>query len=548
VLQKNKMSHLDALKNYRQLGSDLKAGVKGTFNLARALPQFFRERITVQQAEEEIKRMLASREERFLELARSRIYAYPESPYLRLLKIAGCEFADLQAQVNRDGLEKTLERLATQGVYLTSDEFKGKKAVARGRESFHVSPKDFQRRDSPPGYAAQSSGTSNHPVRSLRSLDWLAIRAFGTGLFFSAHNLFSYSHALYDAILPGSAAVNHLLINAKLGKSTERWFARRVPATGWLARSHHYLNTYLIVGMGKLYGPGVPRPEFIDPEDTQRIVHWISEQRRAGRACCVNTVPSSAARIARMAWKMGASLEGTVFDISGEPFTEAKEKTIKQVGAFVTSRYAYGGGIPAGYGCASPVEKDEVHVNQYILAMIPHPRPLNDHDRKIQPLLLTTLHLAAPTLLLNVENGDYATFLRRDCGCALGKVGFSLHLHHIRSYEKFTSEGMNYFYGDLYEFFEKALPSEFGGGLGDYQLVEEEDDNGQTRLTLVVHPEVGAVDETKILLRLQERLSQGSSANRFQAKIWQDAGTLRVKRGVPHASARGKILPLHISR
>jgi hypothetical protein len=519
-----------------------------TYRLARALPEFFRERITVQQAEEEIKRMLASREERFLELARSRIYGNPASPYLRLLKIAGCEFADLQAHVHRDGLETTLKKLASNGVYLTSDEFKGKKAVARGRESFHVSPEDFQRPDSPPGYAAQSSGTRNRPVRSLRPLDWLALRTFGLCIFFSAHNLFSYSHAVYEAILPGTGGVGRLLHYAKLGIHIDRWFARRVPATGWLERSHHYVNTYLIVGMGKLYGPGVPRPEFIDPGDTQRIVYWILEQQRAGHACCVTTVSSSAARIARMAWKMGASLEGTVFDITGEPFTEAKERTIKQVGAFVTSRYAYGGGIPAGYGCASPVEKDEVHVNQYILAMIPHPRPLNDHDGKIQPLLLTTLHLAAPTLLLNVENGDYATFLRRDCGCALERVGLKLHLHHIRSYEKFTSEGMNYFYGDLYELFEKILPAEFGGGPGDYQLVEEEDENGQTRITLRVHPEAGEIDQEKLGARLREAMGRGSWGNEFQARVWEGAGTLRIKREVPFASARGKILPLQIKK
>ena len=151
-------------------------------------------------------------------------------------------------------------------------------------------------------------------------------------------------------------------------------------------------------------------------------------------------------------------------------------------------------------------------------------------------------------MLLNVAIGDYATLARRDCGCALEKVGLTLHLHHIRSYDKFTSEGMNYFYGDLYEFFEKTLPAEFGGGPGDYQLVEEEDQSGQTRLTLVVDPEVGVVDEPKILLRLQERLAEGSSANRFQSMVWQNAGTLRVKREIPHASARGKILPLHISR
>jgi hypothetical protein len=136
----------------------------------------------------------------------------------------------------------------------------------------------------------------------------------------------------------------------------------------------------------------------------------------------------------------------------------------------------------------------------------------------------------------------------RECGCALEKAGLMFHLHQVRSFEKLTSEGMSYYYGDLFELLENSFPSEFGGGLGDYQLVEEEDGNGQTRLTLVVHPEVGKLDEEKILARLRASLADGSRANRFVTGIWENAGTFRVRRENPYASPRGKILPLHISQ
>lgn len=149
-------------------------------------------------------------------------------------------------------------------------------------------------------------------------------------------------------------------------------------------------------------------------------------------------------------------------------------------------------------------------------------------------------------LLLNIDLGDYAVMETRDRGCALDRLGLKLHLHHIRSYEKFTSERMNYYYGDLFELFESVLPAEFGGGPGDYQLVEEEDGEGQTRLSLVVDPGVGALDESRLLCRLRESLPQGSRGNRFMPKLWQDAGTFRIKREIPHSSGRGKILPLHI--
>jgi hypothetical protein len=56
------------------------------------------------------------------------------------------------------------------------------------------------------------------------------------------------------------------------------------------------------------------------------------------------------------------------------------------------------------------------------------------------------------------------------------------------------------------------------------------------------------LDQGKLLARLRAALAQGSRGNRFMTELWEDAGTFRVVRKAPHASARGKILPLHISR
>jgi hypothetical protein len=375
----------------------------------------------------------------------------------------------------------------------------------------------------------------------------MALRTLGTAVFSSAHNLSAYSHALYDGILPASA-VNHLLMNAKMGATTDCWFARKIPVNNRLDGWYHYLATHLIVLVGRCFGPGFPSPEFVNGEAAYGIVRWILEQKRVGKDCYIITVGSSAARIARAAKEMGVSLKGTKFNVAGEPFTETKENVIKYVDAVTTSRYSYGGGIPVGYGCAKPAYRDEVHVNQHLLAVISHPKPVDHTTTSIHPLLLTTLHPAAPRLLFNVQNGDYVTLEDRDCQCDLQKVGLTRHLYHIRSYEKFTSEGMNYFYGDLFEFVEQTLPSEFGGGPGDYQLVEEEDDSGQTRLTVVIHPEVGDVNEARVLVRLRDAFSNGSRGNRFMAGIWESAGTFRIKREVPYSSPRGKILPLHIPR
>ena len=531
--------------SFRQLRSDLNKP-RSMLALVSSLPAFLRESVDVQTAESEIKQAFDSREDKFLELIYRRVYKSAASPYLRLLKLAGCDYGDLQSHVRRHGLEKALEQLASEGVYLTSDEFKGKKEIVRGKDHFRASPDAFQRPDFAGSFVAQSSGTRNHPIESRISLDWLRIRALGIGLFLNSHNLWSHAHAIYEPILPASTGINNLLYNAKFRIPTDRWFARRIPVNSRIEACYHYSVTYLLVMTARLLGHNFPKPEFIEDGGIEAILRWVEDKRTQAKACCIKTTASNAAKIANVACKKGFSLEGTKFISGGEPFTESKQEVIKRAGASAVPRYNYGGGLTVGLGCANPLYTDEVHVNQYMLAVIQQPRPLTVQDCVIRPLLCTTLHASAPRLLLNVDNGDYAETLLRDCGCALQRAGLTLHLHHIRSYEKFTGEGMNYFYGDLFELLEKILPREFGGGPGDYQLVEEEDGNGQTRLTLLVHPLVEKLEEEKLLSRLQLGLAEGSRNNRSMSKLWQDSRTFRIRREVPHASPRGKILPLHL--
>lgn len=534
-------------KSYSQIRSDLRMAA-GTLVLIKGLREFFRETITLEQATEEIKIALDSREERFLELIRAEVYNRKSSPYLKLFHMAGCDFADLQAHVRQHGLEKTLERLASEGVFLTSDEFKGKKEVVRGRQAFRISPTDLQLQASARGLILnQSSGTSGQAQRYPLSLDRLVFVAHSISIFFSAHDLFDYAHAIYDAPLPSDAAIRHLLTFGKSGVRVDRWFARQVPMGAWPEAAYHHLMTYLIVLAVKRFGPGAPSPEFVDAEEPHRIVDWITDKKPTDRPRCVRTTASNAVRIVRAALALGRSVAGTKFIVSGEPLTESKRHLIENAGGIAIPGYGCAGLGHIGYGCANPLYTDEVHLSQDKLVTIRHPRPSDCNGQAIRPFLFSTLSPLVSNLHLNVENGDFGNIDKRPCGCALDQAGLSLHLHNIRSFEKLTGEGMSYAYGDLYELLEKIFPAEFGGGPGDYQLVEEEDSMGQTRLTLVVHPEVEELDESRALARLRSALANGSRGNRFMTGVWEKAGTFRVKRQLPYASARGKILPLHIS-
>src|SRR5512145_49440 len=226
-----------------------------TSRQAAALRGCFRDQVTIARAEDEIKRALDHREERFLEVARTLIYKRPASPYLILLNNAGSAFADLPRHVRAHGLEATLARLAQEGVYLTAAEFKGKCDVVRGAKSFRVSQTDFARPDAAPGVMVQSSGSSNAPQIGNVALDWLSIWTPSKGTFLAAHDLLSNAHAVYDNILPAPAATYSLFHNARLGIATERWFAQRWPVDR-PATVQCLWSTALIVLMGKCFGPG----------------------------------------------------------------------------------------------------------------------------------------------------------------------------------------------------------------------------------------------------------------------------------------------------
>jgi hypothetical protein len=203
------MAGLRALQErYREFRSDL-GKIRSTLALAAALPRFLGDPFTVPRAEEEIKRLLDNRVDRFLELIRTQIYARPDSAYLRLLKHAGCEFSDLQRHVHHHGIEETLVELVKEGVYLTSDEFKGKKEVVRGGEAFRVSPGHFERVDLSAGFPIQSSGTRNAPYQTFSSLDWRTLQITGEAISFHAHDLFSCVHALYEPIVAGSVGAGN---------------------------------------------------------------------------------------------------------------------------------------------------------------------------------------------------------------------------------------------------------------------------------------------------------------------------------------------------
>jgi hypothetical protein len=94
---------------------------------------------------------------------------------------------------------------------------------------------------------------------------------------------------------------------------------------------------------------------------------------------------------------------------------------------------------------------------------------------------------------------------------------------------------------------EDVLPRAYGGDSTDYQLVEEEQD-GLPRISLVVSPRLGPIDEARVVATVLQFLASPSGAHKMMADFWEQANTLRVVRREPHATSASKILPLHLIR
>jgi hypothetical protein len=236
-------------------------------------------------------------------------------------------------------------------------------------------------------------------------------------------------------------------------------------------------------------------------------------------------------------------LDHVTFITIAEPLTAAKLRAIRSVGARAFSSLGFTELGRATYGCAKPQADDDGHVCEDLTAVVQHQRAVDRAGTEIDALLFTSMQADARKIFLNMETGDYATVERRSCGCALESLGWTQHLSDIRSFEKLNAEGPPFSGSRLITLVEEILPREFGGDPTDYQMLEEEDEHGFTRLSIVVHPRLGTIDDAAVLACVDRAL--WSTHGNVGALVWADAGTVKVRRAEPMFTKAGKFQPLH---
>jgi hypothetical protein len=324
---------------------------------------------------------------------------------------------------------------------------------------------------------------------------------------------------------------------AKAGKPPERWFSQS-RLEGALARA---FTAYTLSAART-----IAQPEHVPISDPSPIARWLADRAAARVPALLNTPASNAVRVAHAARDLGLDLDGTVFRVGGEPLTEAKAAAVDATGSRAIPYYTIGEVGRVGLPCARPEALDDVHLCRDKLALIQRDHRVAD-GRTVGALYLTTLVQSCPQLFLNVASDDYAVVTDRDCGCPLAEAGLTTHIHSIRSYDKLTSEGMTFLGPEVFALLENELPRRFGGRAGDYQLVEEEVD-GLTKVSLLVSPGVGDVDEAAVLDAALSGLASGPQHRSIMTDVWQGANTVRVVRREPYATSAAKILPLHVRR
>ena len=506
--------------------------------LTRDFPRYLRKPVAVESARQRTFRRMAQRDRRFLRLVELAIYRRPRSPYRRLLEHAGCEPGDLHALVAQEGLEGALRVLATRGVSVTFDEFKGRRPVVRGSLRFDVEARDFDNPVVPPHFLLLTSGSAGTPSRVRQPLHNTADGASAVALALDAHGIKNPRNLFWFAPL-----MTWPFLHLKLGHTIDAWYSPLERLPPHVNAALHYLSALARVG-----GRHLPVPRYLDPQDPQPVVEWLIRNISPDRPIVVNTRTSTAVRIALAAQAQGHSLDGVVFHGRGEPLSAARREHLEQSGAHVLASYSSAELPFIAYLCPESRIADDLHVCLDRYAVIGHQRPAFTGGPVVASLLTTTIAIGAGKLALNTELGDAGDVTARDCTCRFGSYGYRTRIANIRSFEKLSSEGTTFAREDVLTILETTLPARFGGSAVDYQVVEEEAPNGASLLILRVHPGVGPVDPAAIRTTLLEELARGGEMDAYRVRLIERARSIVVRRLPPVMTGAGKVLPFQLAK
>jgi hypothetical protein len=180
------------IQRMRDAAGQLVAGA----GLLSELPGLLRSPMQPLRARQILRQRLDRRGADFLRLLEHAVFSNEASPYLWLLRQAGCTYPDVARIVAQEGLEATLRALYRRGVYLTVDEMKGRRPVRRGPAALELDPAALRNPFTARHVALQTGGSRGQ--RTLVPLDvaWIRDRSVDICLWFEAIGGLGWRHRL----------------------------------------------------------------------------------------------------------------------------------------------------------------------------------------------------------------------------------------------------------------------------------------------------------------------------------------------------------------
>jgi len=484
---------------------------------------------------------MARRATRFLEMARDFVFANPANPYYAMLQQAGCSYSDLEASVGSRGLEPTLTKLLDEGVYLTHDEFKGKQPIVRRGKTIPAPAGIFLNPRSQGYLATSSSGSRSQTTPARQSPQFQVYKEVHDVVQSRNHQLHRYVRCIVGPILPSAIALTSGIRGHRVGRKVDKWFSQPGKATD---TAHYRAVTHFLVRTARLFGSSSPFPTYLPDNDFLPVAEFIAKTKRDGRPCVVNGFVSPIVRVAAAARAANLDISGTLFLVGGEALTDAKRATVESTGSSVFPSYYINEVGPIGTACSKMRQGNCVHVYSDCVAIVTRMRAAPYSDLDVPSLMFTNLLPWATRFLINAEMDDSGIVEPATCDCEYSAAGMKLQVRDIFSYGKLTGQGITLFGTDVVKILEMALPERFGGGPGDYQLVEREQ-GGQTEMTLRVSPRTGARSTAEVeafFLSELKRCYGGSLASR----LWTHSHGFETLLAEPERTRTGKVLALHL--
>lgn len=511
-------------------------------NFALGLRSYLRNTPTLEEIKTTIFEQLANREANFLKVLQTNVFYYPSSPYLPLFNAAKLTHADVEKMVTQQGLENTLEELYDAGVYITFEEFKGRVPIKRGNVEFMPKNSDFDRPNLRSLLVGTSGGSTGKPTHTMMNLQHMSQIAQHLALSESVQGIFGAPIMMWLGLLPDITAIRNVLLYRYIGNTIDSWFStfrHNESNLGW----YYNALTYGMIIMGRFLSLRFPFPKYTPLDDPLSIANALAEAVQTNGIVNLIATPSKCVRICVAAKQHDIDLTGVVFSGSGEPPTSAKIATIESSGAKILTYYGATETSTIGLPCKNPIDTTDVHFMSNHLAMIQRSKQV--HDQAVNVFHFTNFLPSSPKVLLNVQLDDFGIVEERNCGCPLYEMGFTTHIRQISSFRKLTGEGVTLVGSDMVHILEHVLPSQFGGSLLDYQLVEEENEQGFTKLVLYVDPSVSIKDENDLVEAFLDAMKQSAPSVRLAQAEYRTGDVVTIRREKPLVTSRGKYFPIH---